>query len=153
MNRLLLASILLFTLPLAAQTREEAIAKARTFLALKPDEARAYIQTLSAPEARALSSQILQLSRAKNPDMEKLAPVLEHLANIAALETGQKRLNNLLLVIVLTLVLFSAFLAFTLLDQRRILRALTDRSLATTPEAAEPPVLPRAKTGGKKRRR
>lgn len=116
--------LLLSSVHLSAQSREEALSEARAFLKKDRAAATEYASHLSGEQARALADQILFISRPGHPQIDHLNYLLSHLAQISANETGQKRLNNLLLVIVLTLVLFSCFLAFVLLDQRKIIRAL-----------------------------
>ena len=110
--------------PLAAVPAVDRLQPARDFLKLDDATAKKTMETMPKEEAKALASQIIQLSKTRNPEILKLHYVLEHLASISANELGQTRLNNLLLVILLTVCLFSGFLIFVFLDQRRVIAQL-----------------------------
>src|SRR5262245_35694153 len=108
----------------APQTPEQPdrLKNARDFLKLDLKGAEEFANKLSPEETRSLQSQILQLSKARNPDVEKLNYLLLHLASLNANALGQTRLNNLLLVIMLTVILFSAFLFFVFWNQRKVIQ-------------------------------
>lgn len=115
------ALLISFTALTATPEQEESIKRAKTFLAMDPVTLKAEVENLNAAEAAELISQIRFLVRDNNPDVDKIYPVLEHLASLKAAELEQKRLNNLLLVIAVVILLFSIYLTYILMDQRKSL--------------------------------
>ncbi|MBI3396580.1 MAG: hypothetical protein HY042_12135, partial [Spirochaetia bacterium] len=60
----------------------------------------------------------------RNPDLDKIVYVLEHAESIRATALAQRRLNNLLIVLVGTLLLFAGYLLFVSFEQRRVIKRL-----------------------------
>jgi len=104
---------------LASPEQEESLKTAKKFLAMDPVTLKAEVENLNANQAAELISQIRYLVKENNPDLDKIYPVLEHLASLKAAELEQKRLNNLLLVIGVIILLFSIYLTYILFDQRK----------------------------------
>lgn len=94
---------------------------------LKMDEAAAKeeIKKLSESETKAIITQVIYLSRAKNPDIDHLYYLLDHLETVRATALAQRRLDNLLIVFFLTLALFTGILIYTIADQRSSIKKLT----------------------------
>ncbi len=114
-------------LPILAQNtdaREAALEEARKVLAMDGDAAKDYIATLNAEEAKNLLSTVLNVTENRNPDIRRAAYVIEHLETLRADAQAQERLQALLAVLIITAGLFTAFLIFVLLDQRRTLKSL-----------------------------
>ena len=107
-----------------ADQREQAIARARHFLSLDNAAAREYTKQMSPEQAKALMTQVLNLKRQTNPDLDRMLVLVQHLDNIRASELAQARLDKLLLVLSLVLVLFSLYLLFLVLDQKRTLQKM-----------------------------
>lgn len=112
--------------PLVAQTSEAEpdLARARSFLALDEAQLKTEVEKLNVDEAIELSTQIRYLARPQNPQIDRLAVVLQHLETLRATDLAQRRLDQLLLVLACVLTLFAAFLIYVIVDQRRTLRAL-----------------------------
>lgn len=113
-----------FALQAQPDSQDPELAEARRLLELPQDQLPAEVERLSADQAAELVSQIRFLGRPENPQIDRLYIVLRHLESLRATELAQRRLNNLLLVLGLTLVLFTAFLVYVMLDQRRSIRTL-----------------------------
>lgn len=103
----------------AESDKDRAARQARELLAMTELEAGAAIQRMSKTEAAEASSNILNQVRPKFKQADHLQYLLKHLAQIEATEREQKRLNNLLLVIFLTVALLAGFFIYVLLDQRK----------------------------------
>ena len=101
--------------PTAADTRAEAV----RYLHLDDKTAREYAQNLDPTTAAALLSQVRAEARTRNPDVDRLSYLIAHLESQHAIALAQKRLNNLLLVIGLTVGLFAAFLSYLLISQKK----------------------------------
>lgn len=112
--------------PVNAQTPEPEpdLARARAFLALDEAQLRTEVEKLNVDEAIALSTQIRFLARPQNPQIDRLAVVLQHLETLRATDLAQRRLDQLLLVLGCVLVLFAVFLIYVVIDQRRTVAAL-----------------------------
>lgn len=100
------------------------LAQAKDLLSMDLLPAKAKIETFNAEHARDLISQIRHLGREHYEDLDHLYLVLEHLSTLEATELAQKRLDNLLLVLGLTLALFTLFLIYVVMDQRKTLSKL-----------------------------
>ncbi|MBL8021531.1 MAG: hypothetical protein JNM27_17810 [Leptospirales bacterium] len=124
-----LAFVLLTTLfahSISAETEKERAARqAKELLAMTETEAKATIEKMSRGEAAEASSNILNQVRPRFKQADHVAYLLQHLAQIQATEREQKRLNNLLLVIFLTVALLAGFFIYVLLDQRRWMKQLS----------------------------
>lgn len=117
------------------------LGRARELLAMEGLAAKEAIKDLSEAEARELVTQVLYLAREKNPDIDRVYLLVQHLEAIRATELAQRRLNSLLWVLGLTLALFGVFLIYVLFDQRRTLRevrALIDADSAAPQSPAAP---------------
>jgi hypothetical protein len=119
----LLAIGSLLALPLAAQARPD-LGFARELLDLPIKAALERVKVLNAGEAEALTTQLLSLTRARNPDVDHVYALVRHLETLRADTQAQNRLNTLLTVLTFTLGLFTAFLLYVLFDQRRSLKSL-----------------------------
>lgn len=118
----LFALCLLALAPANAQTGDGPdLSVARELLAMPARDAAEKIKTFSAKEAEILNTQILALVRKGNPDIDRVYALIRHLETLRADAQAQNRLNTLLYVLGLTLVLFTAFLIFVIIDQRRSL--------------------------------
>ncbi len=142
---LFLASGLLHPAPGFAQTTEAEpdLARAREFLALDEARLKTEVEKLNVDEAIELSTQIRFLARPQNPQIDRLAVVLQHLETLRATDLAQRRLDQLLLVLACVLALFAVFLMYVVIDQRRTVRALqsllaNDQSAAA--ETARAPI-------------
>ena len=100
---------------------DQSFAEARQLLKMSAPKAYQKIKHLNAKQATRLISEIRYLSRAKNPDIDRLYPLMHHLANIQATTLAQKRLENLLWVIGSSLFLFCSFFVYVLITQKRAL--------------------------------
>ncbi len=120
-SAVVLLAVTMFPGAIFAQTGgvPEALREARRVMALQPEAAKKHIATLSPTEARNLLSQVRFIARKNNPDLDKVYYLVQHLETLKATDLAQRRLNNLLLVLGLTLLLFTAFLGYVILDQRR----------------------------------
>lgn len=122
---LLLVSAGLYGAPLEpAASLEQAQRQARQYMALPPAAAREFALGLGSAEAAALLSQVRTIARERNPDVDRLAYLIAQLESQRATELAQLRLNNLLLVILLTVGLLGAFLTYMLFAQRQALSRL-----------------------------
>lgn len=97
---------------------------AQEFLEMPLDKAFPIISQLKKEEAKELITQIRTIARAKNPDVDKLYFLLSHLEEIQAVEKEQSRLESLIWVYGLAFALFSGFLFYVLLTQRKAIREL-----------------------------
>ncbi len=84
------------------------------------------IKKLKSEEAKKMISAIRYVSRSRNPDMDHLYLVLRHLAGIEANALAQKRLQNLLWVIGLSLFLFSSFLVYVFIEQKQAMKLIKE---------------------------
>lgn len=131
--------------PVIAQNSESEpnLERARSFLALEEAKLKEEIEKLNVDEAIELSTQIRYLARPTNPQIDRLAVVLQHLETLRATDLAQRRLDQLLLVLGCVLVLFAVFLIYVVVDQRRTVRELQSL-LANDParrtETAQTPV-------------
>ena len=116
---------------LAAQQPD--LRAARDLLALPDREALEAVKKYNADEAEILTTQLLSLTRPANPDIDRVYTLVRHLETLRADAHAQNRLNPLLYVLALTLILFTAFLIYVIIDQRASLRAL-QKLLAGAPE-------------------
>ena len=117
------------------------IEESRKLLSLPPQAAIAAIKNLSAAMATIRVSQIRHLVRKHNPDIDRVYLILRHLEELRATALAQKRLNNLLWVIALCFSLFSSFLFYVYISQRRALReveAITKKQKAARAVPASP---------------
>lgn len=96
--------------------------ESRKLLTLPLQEALSMIKKLSTAEAAVRTSQIRYLARKRNPDIDRLYIILRHLETLRATELAQRRLDNLLWVIAMSLLLFSSFLFYIYINQRRAFR-------------------------------
>lgn len=111
--------------PLRAQTAaEKELESTKALLALDAPQMKARIESMSGEEASRVLSQIRFLVRDKNPDVDRIYYVMEHLESVRASDLAQRRLNNLLLVIALTLTLFVGYMIFLHVDQRRAVKRM-----------------------------
>lgn len=135
---------LLFILsPFQPSAAEDRLEPARQFLKLEPVAAKKQIETMSPTEASGLISQIRFLKKQTHPDLDHLYYLLEHLQTLKATALAQKRLNNLLWVLGLTLALFSIFFIYIIWDQRGAiakLEALSSSIEEKTPTKKAPEI-------------
>lgn len=121
------AGFYLFAPGLAAQTAPPGgpdLSAARELLAMPVADANEAIKKYNAKEAEILNTQLLALLRPRNPDVDRVYGMIKHLETLRADAQAQNRLNTLLYVMGLTLILFTGFLTFVMIDQRRSMRAL-----------------------------
>lgn len=136
----------LFAHSISAETEKERAARqAKELLAMTETEAKATIEKMSRGEAAEASSNILNQVRPRFKQADHVAYLLQHLAQIQATEREQKRLNNLLLVIFLTVALLAGFFIYVLLDQRRWMAQLS-RLVNSQNLGSEPLSVPHAST-------
>ena len=135
MKRKVLLSILI-ALALTPHLQGQDLTEAKELLAMEPLQAKEKIESFTAEHARDLISQVRHIGREKYKDVDHLYLLLEHLSTLQATELAQKRLNNLLLVLGLTLALFTMFLIYVIVDQRRTLQKL--RTVAGEAGAHQP---------------
>lgn len=129
--------LMLNAVPAYAQTGEGPdLSVARGLLTMPAREAAEEIKKFSAKEAEILNTQILALVRESNPDVDRVYALVRHLESLRADAQAQNRLNTLLYVLGLTLVLFTAFLIFVIVDQRRSLIGM-QKLLADTTAKSE----------------
>ena len=118
--------------------------KSRALLRLPPKDALSLIQKLS-PSAAALHlSQIRYIARRRNPDIDRLYFLVRHLESLSATDLAQRRLNNLLWVIAFSLLLFSVFLFYIYMNQRRALEdmkaVLAEKKKERQKKSAQEPI-------------
>ncbi|MCE9597746.1 MAG: hypothetical protein K8S54_07250 [Spirochaetia bacterium] len=111
----------------AESEKDRAARQARELLAMSQEEAGAAIQRMSSDEAAEAVSNILNQVRPRFKQADHIHYLLRHLAQIEATEREQKRLNNLLLVIFLTVALLAGFFIYILFDQRKWMAQLAKR--------------------------
>jgi hypothetical protein len=97
---------------------------AQEFLDMPLDKAFPIIESFTKEESKEMISQIRFLGKKNNPDLDKLYFVLSHLEEIQAVQKEQSRLNSLLWVYVLGFGIFSGFLAYLLISQRKTIREI-----------------------------
>jgi hypothetical protein len=100
------------------------LSAARALLQMPVNQANEAIKKYNAKEAEILNTQLLSLLRPGNPDVDRVYGLIRHLETLRADAQAQNRLNTLLYVLGLTLLLFSGFLIYVIVDQRRSLIAL-----------------------------
>ena len=100
------------------------LSEARALLAMPDREALEKIKTYNADEAEILITQVLSLTRPNNPNVDRVYHLVRHLEILRADAHAQNRLDTLLVVLGITFALFTVFLIFVLLDQRRSIQAL-----------------------------
>lgn len=96
----------------------------RRLLKLPSQQAIQEIKKMTAKQADRYISEIRFLVRKDNPDLDRVYLILRHLESLKATALSQKRLNNLLWVIAISLFLFSSFLFYIYLNQRSVLKHL-----------------------------
>ncbi|MCC5816010.1 MAG: hypothetical protein JJT78_14760 [Leptospira sp.] len=100
------------------------VPSAEEFLVMSLDKAFPIIAQLKKEEAKELITQIRAKARETNPDIDKLYFLISHLEEIQAVEKEQARLVSLIWVYVLGFALFSGFLFYTTISQRKAIREL-----------------------------
>ncbi|MCR9143600.1 MAG: hypothetical protein NXI24_15235 [bacterium] len=103
---------------------EPDLSVARGLLNMPVEEANEAIKKFNAKEAEILNTQLLALIRPRNPDVDRVYGLIRHLESLRADAQAQNRLDTLLYVLALTLLLFTGFLIYVIIDQRRSLREL-----------------------------
>ncbi len=63
----------------------------------------------------------------ENPENEIMLNLYDHLANLKSIDLAQKRLNKLLIVIFLTILLFSIYVSLILIKQNKIIKELKNK--------------------------
>ncbi len=126
-----------WTVVAAQNAAEKELETTRALLAMDAGQMKARIESMSGEEAARVLSQVRFIVKDKNPDADKIYYVLEHLESVRASELAQRRLNNLLLVIVLTLTLFVGYMLFLHVDQRRAVRRMEAILAGSTRPAAK----------------
>ena len=107
-------------IPSKKQTIDNASWKlSKKLLRLSPKETIEEIKGFNIQKIKTSISQIRYLTRDRNPDIDRLYLLLKALENLEATKLAQKRLNNLLWVIGLSLLLFSSFLFYLWWDQKK----------------------------------
>ncbi len=135
---LLTLGLMASAMPAHAQTGDGPdLSVARGLLAMPARDAAEEIKKFSAKEAEILNTQILALVRKSNPDVDRVYALVRHLESLRADAQSQNRLNTLLYVLGLTLVLFTAFLIFVIIDQRRSLIGLQKLLAGAAAKSAE----------------
>jgi hypothetical protein len=128
-NKILLQALLLIifsfvnTLTLYSQDSRKT-PSAEEFLEIPLDKAFPIISQLKKEEAKELITQIRAKARKNNPDIDKLYFLISHLEEIQAVEKEQARLESLIWVYVLGFALFSGFLFYITISQRKAIREL-----------------------------
>lgn len=103
-----------------AEAKKESLEKqASELLSMNPAMARQRIGEMNLQDALSVYDLLLRDAREKGVGPQVFY-VVEQIQLLKATEASQKRLESLIWVLVLTLVLFSAYLAYVLIDQRRI---------------------------------
>lgn len=97
---------------------------ASRLLKMTPEEAKKQIEKMSVKETAVMITQIRFITRKHNRDMDRVYYLLKHLESIKANALAQKRLNNLLWVLAISVGLFSAFLIYIILDQKKAIGSL-----------------------------
>lgn len=95
---------------------------AEEFLNTPMDKAFPMIARLNKEQAKELVTQIRAIARKEYSDIDKVYFLLSHLEEIQAVEKEQARLKSLLWVYALGFLLFSGFLGYIILAQRKAIR-------------------------------
>lgn len=93
---------------------------------LNPDKRKENIELLDYESTASILSYIRYKYIKDDPEMEIIFSLYDHLANLNAIKLSQKRLNRLLIVIIFTLVLFSSYLTYILINQNKIIKELKE---------------------------
>ncbi|MFN3603226.1 MAG: hypothetical protein ACK4UJ_00805 [Leptonema sp. (in: bacteria)] len=88
-------------------------------------ERKEYLEKLNKEEIETLLSYIKHVYSQKDKDLEVVFQIYDVLANLKSIEISHKRLNRLLWVITITLLLFSSYVSYVLLQQNKILRHIS----------------------------
>lgn len=99
--------------------REALERKASELLSMNPAMARQRIGEMNLQDALSVYDLLLRDAREKGVGPQVFY-VVEQIQLLKATEASQKRLESLIWVLALTLLLFSVYLAYVLIDQRRI---------------------------------
>ncbi len=111
------------------------------------------IKNLDVDTATSVLSQVRSLLRKNNPDLDRVYLILSHLENMQATALAQKRLHNLVIVIFLSLFLFSSFLFYSWWDQKKMYLSFLSKTQSRKPHNPKKPNKPKNKTFQKKVRR
>lgn len=97
---------------------------AQEFLDMPLDKAFPIISSFTKEESKEMISQIRFIAKVNNPDLDKLYFLISHLEEIQAVQKEQLRLNSLIWVYVLGFGIFSGFLTYLLINQRKTIREI-----------------------------
>lgn len=102
--------------------------KLNYILDLESLERKEYLEQLPQQELEALLSYIKYKYIQKDKNIESVFQIYDIVSNQKGIELSQKRLNNLLWVIGITLFLFSSFVSYVFIQQNKILKHLEKQS-------------------------
>lgn len=127
-NKLFTIFLLLISYNLFSQNinKEELELKLNELTKLSLQERKEKIELLDLETANSLLSYIRYKYIKDNVEMEIIFSLYDQLANIKAIDFAQKRLNRLLIVIIITLLLFSFYLTYILVSQNKIIKELNE---------------------------
>ncbi len=114
------AFLTLHSLHAQENTQEQNIlSDARAYLKLSKEEALKHSKKITPENAEELLTQVRFISRQTNPQIDHVYFLLQKLENRVAVDLSQRRLQNLLWVIGLTLFFFSCFLIYIIYAQHK----------------------------------
>ncbi len=116
------------------------LSQAQELLKMPVEQANEKIKYMNPNQTAELISKIRHIARPKNPDMDRLYLLIRHLANIQSTALAQKRLENLLWVIGLSLFLFCSFLVYILITQKQVMNLLTKATKQKTTTKTKNPL-------------
>lgn len=115
---------LIFSIYPETINQEEIEKNLNQILQMDSTRRKEYIEHLTSEEIETLLSFIKYKYIKKDKELETVFQLYETLANLKSIAISQKRLNNLLIVIIITLLLFSSYVSYIFIQQNKILKKL-----------------------------
>ncbi len=104
-------------------------AKLQELISIDISNRKDVLEKLDKEMAENLLSYISYKYTRENKELEIVFAIYDHLASIKATYLSQLRLNRLLLVIFITLLIFSLYLTYILIRQNQIIKELTEKQI------------------------
>lgn len=125
---LILFFIAILSLNAETTDKAELEKKLNYILDLESLERKEYLEQLPQQELETLLSYIKYKYIQKDKNIESVFQIYDIVSNQKGIELSQKRLNNLLWVIGITLFLFSSFVSYVFIQQNKILKHIEKQS-------------------------
>lgn len=123
---ILIFMCMIFSIDSETINQEEIEKNLKQIIEMDSNKRKEYIEQLTSEEIETLLSFIKFKYIKKDKELEAVFQLYETLANLKSIAISQKRLNNLLLVIIITLLLFSTYVSYVFIQQNKILKKLQD---------------------------